>query len=330
VLAAVKLICAGTLVLVACALPAGASAAPQPHVVVTGIPSPSNLVFDGHGRLWVTSGSEGAGGRDGVWFVPKQGRPRHVTPDLPVALGLRWSNGRLYVSHVTSATNGRVTSLWGFDGRAFRHRAVALDHLVIGEHRVDSIVRGRGGRLFVGIGSTADHDGRTGRVVSFAPPSHAARLEATGLRNPFGLVFYGRRLLVTDNGRDDLGPFQPPDELDAFDPVGPRVDFGFPDCYDQGGPPCAGTRPPLMRFAPHASSDGIAVKGHVAYVAENGSSFPANPTGSDIQRVDLRTGRHSLFWASPVQYDPVGAAIGPDGDLYVTLYRSGSVVRFDL
>jgi glucose/arabinose dehydrogenase len=328
--AAVKLICAGTLVLLACALPAGASASPQPHLVVNKIPAPTNLAFDARGRLWVTAGRYGDPGGDGVWFVPKQGPARHVASRLTLALGLRWLKNRLYVSHTTSATNGRVTVVWGFDGRGFRHKAVALDHLRIGEHRVDSIVRGPGGRLFVGVGSTADHAGRAGRVVSFAPPSHKARLEATGLRNPYGLAFLGRRLLVTDNGRDDLGAFRPPDELDAFNPAGPLVNFGFPGCYGQGGPACRGTRPALVRFAAHASSDGIAVKGHIAYVAENGSSFAANPTGSDIQRVDLRTGRRSLFWRSPVLHDPVGAAIGPDGDLYVTLYHSGSVVRFDL
>ena len=70
--------------------------------------------------------------------------------------------------------------------------------------------------------------------------------------------------------------------------------------------------------------------GDVAYVAENGSAFEKNPTGSDVVRVDLRTGRHSVFWRSPVKHDPLGAAIGPDGDLYATLYVSGKVVRFDL
>ena len=87
---------------------------------------------------------------------------------------------------------------------------------------------------------------------------------------------------------------------------------------------------PLTKLPAHAASAGIAVAGDVAYVAENGSAFEKNPTGSDVVRVDLNTGRHSVLWRSPVKHDPLGAAIGPDGDLYVTLYASGKVVRFDL
>jgi glucose/arabinose dehydrogenase len=155
-------------------------------------------------------------------------------------------------------------------------------------------------------------------------------VKATGLRSPFGLAFYGRLLLVTDTGRDDLGPFRPPEELNEFNPAGPVVNFGFPGCYGQGGQACAGMRPPLATFGAHASPAGVAVKGDVAFVVENGSSFVQNPTGSDIQRVDLRTGQHTVFWRSPVKHDPVGAAIGPDGNLYVTLIASSEILRFKL
>lgn len=50
---------------------------------------------------------------------------------------------------------------------------------------------------------------------------------------------------MTDNGRDDLGPSRPPDELEAFVPGEPVADFGFPACYGQGGGACAGTRAPF-------------------------------------------------------------------------------------
>ena len=107
------------------------------------------------------------------------------------------------------------------------------------------------------------------------------RLEATGLRNPYGLAFipHTSTLLITDNGRDDLGAFKPPDELDAIDVSRPVKNFGFPHCYGQGGPSCRGTVPALVRFGAHASSDGIAVTsdGKTAYVAENGSSFAGQP-----------------------------------------------------
>ena len=84
----------------------------------------------------------------------------------------------------------------------------------------------------------------------------------------------------------------------------------------------------MARFPAHASTDGLAIDGRHAYVAENGSSFRTHPTGSDVRRVDLATGRSTIFWRSPVEHDPLGAAIGPHGDLYVTLFLSGRVIRF--
>jgi glucose/arabinose dehydrogenase len=262
--------------------------------------------------------------------VPRGGRPRHVAKNLTGALGLAWAGDRLYVSHVTSARSGRVTVLEEFTGSTFERRGTAIDGIPVGENSMGSIVHGPDGRLFVKAGSVTAMGKPAGRVLSFAPGDRRTKVEATGLNSEYGLAFAGQRLLVTDTGRNDLGPHRPHEEVNAFDPSGPVVDFGFPGCYGQGGRACAGTREPLASLPPHAASAGIAVAGEVAYVAQNGSAFEENPTGSDVVRVDLRTGRHSVFWRSPVKHDPLGAAIGPDGDLYVTLYVSGKVVRFDL
>jgi glucose/arabinose dehydrogenase len=305
------------------AFPAVAPAA-TPKVVTRGIPFATNVVFDPAGGMWVTSGAGGSNASDGVWYVPKGGKPRHVVKHLRTALGLRWAGGSLYVSHITSATNGRVTAFTGFDGRRFAKHSIAIDGLRVGRHTMDSIVQGRDGRLYVGVGSRFDNHGLPGRVVSWVPGKHKARLEATGLRNPYGLALHGADLLVTDNGRDDLGDTRPPDELDAFDPAGPVADFGFPRC----SPSCSGATAPIATFPAHASTDGLAVKGDIAYAAQNGSTIRRHPVGSDVQRVDLATGARTRLWKSPVEHDPLGAAIGPDGRLYVTLFLTGKVVSF--
>jgi glucose/arabinose dehydrogenase len=305
------------------------SGAATPKVVAKGIPFATNVVFDPAGGMWVTSGAGGANGSDGVWYVPAGGRPRHVVRHLKTALGLRWAGGKLYVSHITSASNGRVTAFTGFDGTRFTKHSVALDGLRVGRHTMDSIVQGPDGRLYVGVGSTFDNHGRPGRVVSFKPGRHTPRLEATGLRNPYGLAFHGADLLVTDNGRDDLGETRPPEELDAFDPTGPVADFGFPRCSGGWGR-CFGAIAPIATLPAHASTDGLAVKGDFAYVAQNGSTIRRHAVGNDVQRIDLSTGRRTRIWKSPVEHDPLGAAIGPDGDLYVTLFLSGRVVRLNV
>ena len=305
------------------ALPAVAQGA-TPKVVARGIPFATNVVFDPAGGMWVTSGAGGSNASDGVWYVPRGGKPRHVVRHLRTALGLRWAGGRLYVSHITTATNGRVTAFTGFDGRRFARHSIALDGLHVGRHTMDSIVQGADGRLYVGVGSRFDNHGLPGRVVSWVPGRHTPRLEATGLRNPYGLAFHGSDLLVTDNGRDDLGETRPPEELDRFDPAGPVADFGFPRC----SPSCSAAIAPLATFPAHASTDGLAVKGGFAYVAQNGSTIRRHPVGNDVQRVDLATGARTRLWKSPVAHDPLGAAIGPDGRLYVTLFLSGKVVSF--
>jgi glucose/arabinose dehydrogenase len=319
------------------AAPRAASGSPSPRAEeeprpaeVASVPFPTNVTFDGQGRLWVSSGSRGKQSADGVWYVPSGGQPRHVAKDLAGVLGLAWAGDRLYVSHVISASSGRVTALEGFTGSTFKRRRTAVDDIPVGENSMGSIVQGPDGRLFVKAGSVTAMGKPAGRVLSFAPGDDTPKLEATGLNSEYGLAFAGQRLVVTDTGRNDLGPYRPHEEVNAFDPSGPAVDFGFPGCYGQGGRACAGTREPLASLPAHAASAGIAVAGELAYVAQNGSAFEENPTGSDVVRVDLRTGRHTVLWRSPVKHDPLGAAIGPDGDLYVTLYVSGKVVRFDL
>jgi glucose/arabinose dehydrogenase len=314
------------LLLAVVAIPTATAHAITPKVVAKGIPFATNVVFDPAGGMWVTSGAGGSNPSDGVWYVPRGGRPRHVVRHLETALGLRWAGGSLYVSHITSPSNGRVTAFTGFDGRRFAKHSIAIDGLRVGRHTMDSIVQGADGRLYVGVGSVADHNGLPGRVVSWVPGKHAVRLEATGLRNPYGLAFHGSDLLVTDNGRDDLGETRPPEELDAFDPAGGVADFGFPRC----SPSCAGATAPLATFPAHASTDGLAVKGGFAYVAQNGSTIRRHPVGSDVQRVDLANGRRTRVWKSPVAHDPLGAAIGPDGKLYVTLFVSGKVVSLTI
>jgi glucose/arabinose dehydrogenase len=73
--------------------------------------------------------------------------------------------------------------------------------------------------------------------------------------------------------------------------------------------------------------------GPSAFVTRFGSTFRENPTGGDVVRVSLaRLGRRRT---APVQrfatgfghQEPLGAALGPGGALYVGLWQSGRIVR---
>ena len=317
----------------------------------SGIPNPSNLAFDARGRLWVTSAGVATAPSDGVWMVPRRGaRPRQMVSGLFSALGLTWHRGELYVSHVVPyatfapSHTGRVVAYSGFDGRRFARRRIVVDGLPTGQHRVDSIVAGPGGRMYLGVGSQADNQRSpqplSATVVSFRPHGGGLRAEARGLRNPYGLAVApdGRRLLVSEHGRDDLGLRRPPDEVNLLDPRGPARWFGFPECWDQGGTACRGAAAPLVRLMAHSAPGAIAVAerfgrwGPSAFVTRFGSSFDANPTGGDVVRVSLaRLGRRGApverFATGFGRQEPLGAALGPDGSLYVSLWNSGRIVR---
>ncbi len=299
-----------------------------PAVVASGIPYAANLGFDAHGGLWVVSAAVGPGAPGKLWYVPQGGHPRSVATGLAAPSALTWIGNRLYVADTSAPGSGRITVFQDFSGSGFGRRQVLLSGLPIGSHFIGSIVPGPGGRLFVGLGAQGDHSGPAGDVVSFSPSGGRAVVEATGLRTAFGLAFWGRMLLVTDNGADQVSPS--PDQLFAFEPGGTVVNFGFPKCYGQGGPACAGFPAPLATFPSHSSPEGIAVKGDLAFVADDGTSIVPSPAPSAIVRVDLRTGQHTIFWRAPHEVDLVGIAIGPDGDLYATLLVSGEVVRFGL
>jgi glucose/arabinose dehydrogenase len=316
--------------------------------VASGIGRPTNIVFAPDGGLWTTSSGYSPDRSDGVWASPDGERPRQAASGLHLALGLVWLGGELYVTHKVRSA-GRVTALSGWDGRRFHRRRVVVRALPTGRHDVDSIVVGPGGRLYAGVGSVGDAERGpsplSASIVSFSPSGRGLRVEARGLRNPYGLALVPGTsdLLVTDNGRDDLGPRLPPDLVHLVRPGARRGAapwYGFPGCWGQGGPPCRGAVPPLARLPAHAAAGGIAVArrfgryGLSAFVAENGSNLLRRPSGSDILRVALRRRGHGYratvhpFARGFRAHDPLGAAIGPDGALYATLWRTGAVVRF--
>lgn len=316
--------------------------------VARGLGHPTAIAFDPAGGIWTTSAQYGVGPSDGVWYVRRRGaRARHVVRTLNTAAGLTWFRGKLFVSHVVpySAADrrytGRVTAFSRFNGRRFKRRRTIVKGLPTGQHRVNNIVPGPDGRLYLGVGSAGDTTAGSrygGTVVSFKPGGGGLRIEARGLRNPFGLAFApdGATLFVSDNGRDDLGEDRPPEELNRFVVTGGIPHFGFPRCWGFDGGRCGGTRPPLAELAPHSAVGGVAAVerfgrfGPSVFVAEHGSTIGSPPTGSVIRRVPLKGGRsRDLRFARGFgRYEPLGLAIGPGGALYVTLHASGRLIRF--
>jgi glucose/arabinose dehydrogenase len=330
--------------------PAQRKTSPPPKLqpVTDGVPQPTNLAFDRGGRLWISSAGYKPAEGDGVWFLSHpRAKPTHVVTGLPGALGLVWVRGTLFVSHLrpdsvgTQHRVGQVTAFSGFDGRGFAHRRVVVDDIPTGLHSVDSLAARQDGRIFLSVGSRTDSEPPAERlsasVISFKPDGSDLRVAARGLRNPYGLAFLPdrRTLAISDEGRDDLGLDQPPEELNVQDTDARPADFGFPRCYGQGGSACAGTRRARVRMPAHAAASGVAVAegfgslGPSAFVALFGSTFDKPPTGGEVVRIPLHGGRPSRravpFARDVGSQEPLGLAMGPDQRLYVTLWKSGRV-----
>ncbi len=304
-----------------------ARAAAAPTVVASGIAYPFELGLDAHGGLWVASATIGQTPSQGLWYVASPGHKAEQVKGFVGATALAFEGSHLYVAAVTKPGVGEVSAYSGFNGSGFAQHQLLLKNLPTGSH-TPGLVVGPGGRLFLGLGALEDNSGTPGRILSFSAAGGPPVIVAKGVRTASGLAFWGKHLILTDNGPD--GVADSPDLLLSFQPGPHTVDFGFPACYGQGGPACAHSPKPLVAFPSHSTPEGVAVKGDTAYVAIFGSSTGTKPVPPGIDRVDLHTGRVSVFWRASKGDAPVGLAIGPDGDLYVTELVSGDVVRFSL
>ena len=167
-------------------------------------------------------------------------------------------------------------------------------------------------------------------VLSFLPDGSDLRVEAGRIRAPVGLAYdpTTNDLFVTMNQRDDLGEATPGDWLAI---VRSGQDWGFPDCYGQGGSACDGVPTPVAELDEHAAVSGVAIVtgqlgttvGHAALVAEWS-------TGT-VMRVGLGTGAGtSTVSATPMLTgltNPMPVAVTPDGAVLIGDWGTGTVYR---
>lgn len=277
----------------------------------TGLEHPTALSFGPDHRLYV---SEDVG--KVVSVARGSARPRLFASGLTVPLGLLWRGQTLYVSE-----SGRVQTLT-LDGR----RRTIVAGLPYGLHQQDAIVAGPDGRLYLGSGSTCDScretDRRSAAILSFRPDGSDLRVVASGLRNPYGLVFAGRTLYATVNGRDKLGDGEPAELVVR---VSSGADFGWPDCWpsyvlERLIGTCSGVSRPVAYLEPHSSADGIASWRGDLFVAEWGEYLHHNH-GRRLVRISR--GRVTTF-ATGFDH-PLALAVDPSGGLLVADWGRGVI-----
>jgi glucose/arabinose dehydrogenase len=305
--------------------PAGLSATVYAH----GLPNSSALVFDGQGRLWVSTADSVDHGHDGVYVVPGPGAaPVEVLAGVHTPLGLLWLGGSLYV-----ASAGGVDAYGGFDGTRFASRRTVVT-FPAGVGELNQLVLAPDGRIQLGISAPCDHcvpaSKWSAAILSFRPDGSDLRVDATGIRAPIGLIYvpHTSDLLVTMNQRDDLGSRTPGDWLAV---VQPGQAWRFPTCYGQPGAACAGVPRPTAVLDKHAAVSGVTVITGQLGKTVGTSALVAEWATGKVQRVALKksgtrySGSVTPFLTGVAH--PVPVLLGPDGAVLVGDWGTGTVYR---
>jgi glucose/arabinose dehydrogenase len=283
----------------------------QVTTYASGLEHPTAMSFGPDRRLYV---SEDTGRIVSVTRGARVARP--FASGLVVPLGLLWRGRTLYVSE-----SGRVEAFTPNGARR-----TVISGLPYKRHQQDSIVAGPDGRLYLGSGSTCDacveRDPRSAAVLSFRTDGSGLRVVASGLRNPYGLVFAGGALYATVNGKDDLGDSEPAEMVVR---IRRGANYGWPDCWPSYAlrkliGRCGGVTRPLAYLEPHSSADGIVSWRGDLFVAEWGEYLHANH-GRVVVRI--RHG-HATRFASGFEH-PLALAVGPSRDLLVADWGRGVI-----
>ena len=280
------------------------------EIYARGLTQPTALAWGPDGRLYATQ-------NDGrvVRVRPNDRRPRTYADGFEVPLGLTWFRGSLYVSD---------------QGTLYRDGKAIVTGLPYGLHQQDNVVAGPDGRLYLGSGSTCnacvEEDPRSATILSVEPDGSDLRVVATGLRNPYGLLWHEGTLYASVNGRDDLGEWNPAEMVVE---VEDGADYGWPGCWPdwvsrQLAGECEGVAEPLAYLEPHSSADGLAFWRGALYVAEWGE-YNDDLHGRRVVRVDPETGRVRRF-ADGFPH-PLALAVDPWDALLVADWETGVVYR---
>ncbi len=332
-------------------LPAGFSIA----VFADSLPNARSLALGARGTVFV-------GVRDGeaVYALVDADRDGRADSSYRLAGGFDAPNGVAF--HDGALYVADLGNLWRFDSIEERLTSPGAPALVTdalpreGWHGLRFIAFGPDGFLYMGSGAPCNvclpGDERLGTILRMRPDGRDVAVFARGVRNTVGFDWRPgtAELWFTDNGRDQLGPDAPPDELNRAIAAGAH--YGFPYCHGGDLPDpeftdraCAEFTPPVARLGAHVASLGMrfytgtrfppAYHGRV-FIAEHGSWNRLLPVGYRITTVRFEDGapRYEVFahgWLSRARRSawgrPVDVLVMPDGALLVSDDRAGAVYR---
>jgi len=310
-----------------------------------GLSGPRFLALSPTGALFV---SESGAGR--IRVIPEAGRVVSFASGLRQPHGLAFRGNDLYV-----AENHRIVVFRNATNSSFSAGTPELvaDLPAGGGHTTRSIVWTRDDRLIATAGSSCnvciESEPRRATAMRFNADGSGMEIFARGLRNSVGVALHPAtgEVWATDNGRDNLGDDQPPEEINI---LRAGADYGWPRCYgdrvrdpDLGGD-CSSTLAPELAMPAHSAPLGITFyTGEMfpgrylkdAMVAFHGSWNRNEPTGYRVARVVASSGRAAgmedfltgFLQGNTTSGRPVDAVTGADGALYVSDDMNGVVFR---
>ena len=251
--------------------------------------------------------------------------------------GLALDGDRVYVSEA-----GRLSVFTVDAAGVFVNGTSLVEGIPTGNHQTNSVDLLPNGTLLWHSGSTCnicdEEDERNGALLWVNATTGEHGVLASGVRNSFdGVWVGGHGYFFTDNGRDWEGDH--PDEELNFLIEGAA--YGWPD-DDPEHPIPEGTEPPIGRWTPHTSMNGIDVRpphsalpglgpseGFTLYATVYGSWNTLLPQGHEILRIDVRPSDDLNTYTTDITrfaWDagtPLPLAFHPDGTLYYATFGNG-------
>jgi len=274
------------------------------------IPTPTAFAF-AYGRIFVAGyGNEDRPAVRGGVFVVSGGKAVELPGSPAHAFGLAFRSGTLYVS-----AGPRILAWSGWNGHTFTKTRVVVTGPP-GFYGFGGLALDRNGTIYAGVANaefidpSADYEAGTtpfaNDVVTVNPASGVIHVVATGIRQPWQLVFAPGHAgpLVSDLAQDNLGTRAPNDwVVEAV----PGADFGFPSCPATPAT-CSRYAKPFLQFPPHSSPMGLAYRSGRLYVdLYNG----AGSAGPEIVSLPVRGGRAvPVVTGFPVSVIALGTANG--------------------
>lgn len=307
-------------------LPAGFSASiyaqdiPDNPTTMTFAPDGTVYIADINGTIW--HGEEIAGEH-------RLGLLKKFADGFNLLTGLAWRDDELYVSSA-----GKVEALRDTDGNgeadARRTLIDNLPALILMPHSNNSLTFGPDGRLYFGVGGTADGGKETRQyaasILSVSPDGGDVNVVATGFGNPFEMAFNKAGDLFSGDNQGLASPdgAPPPDEFNYIVPGGEYDDLDLNN---------ANAREPIVQFPPHATPTGLTFYTGNTYPPEYlDNAFAALWTRGEVARIVLNKTPQGNYIASPAVWAsgflyPIDVVNGPDGNLYVADFGTRVIYR---